>query len=278
MEPTSPDGTRPFRTGRAALALIALGLPGIASLYLVLPPVAGVPAPLMVLNPLVLLVAMALIGSWAAPRAFLSSRIAARASGLDVARLPTAWPRLLVLGAAAGIVIALADHATRPFWQPGLLAPPSLVESWNATATIVGVLYGGVVEEILMRWGLMSLFVLFAWKILSRHEPSPAGRHLDRHRAGGAPLRGGSPAGADGHRRRDRHAAAGAYIVLERPSGPPFRLALCHPRPRIGDARSCRLPSRPRAAGAGDGLRPPATTRHPLSALPFSALLLNARP
>lgn len=173
MEPTSPDGTRPFRTGRAALALIALGLPGIASLYLVLPPVAGVPAPLMVLNPLVLLVAMALIGSWAAPRAFLSSRIAARASGLDVARLPTAWPRLLVLGAAAGIVIALADHATRPFWQPGPLAPPSLVESWNATATIVGVLYGGVVEEILMRWGLMSLFVLFAWKILSRHEPSP---------------------------------------------------------------------------------------------------------
>lgn len=173
MATGSPDIARPFRPGRAALALVAAGLPGIASLFLVLPPVAGVPGPLMVLNPFLLLTGMALIGTWAAPRALLSSRIAARASGLDVSLLPPGWARLLVLGAAAGIAIALADHFTRGLWQPASLGPPSLVESWNLTATLVGVLYGGVVEEILMRWGLMSLFVLAAWKLLSRHAPAP---------------------------------------------------------------------------------------------------------
>lgn len=173
MDARTPHSARPFRAGRAALALIALGLPGIAALFLVLPPVAGVPAPLMVLNPFLLLVAMALVGSWAAPRAMLSSRIAARASGLPLSLLPPGWLRMLAVGAAAGIAIALADHLTRGLWQPAPFRPPSLVESWNLTATIVGVLYGGVVEEILMRWGLMSLCVLGAWKLLSRHAPSP---------------------------------------------------------------------------------------------------------
>lgn len=173
MEAMDHEPARPFRTGRAALALIALGLPGIAALYLVLPSVAGVPAPLMVLNPLLLLVLLAFVGAWAAPRAQLVSRVAARASGLDISRLPPGWLAALAIGVGAGIVIALADHATRAFWQPVPFSPPSLVESWNATATIVGMLYGGVVEEILMRWGLMSLIVLVAWKIFARHAPAP---------------------------------------------------------------------------------------------------------
>jgi hypothetical protein len=167
------EPARPTRPGRTALALIALGLPGIASLFLVLPPVAGVPAPLLVLNPLLLLVALALVGAWTAPHAKFVSRVAARASGLVIPCLPPGWLRLLAIGAGAGIAIALADHATRAVWQPAPLRPPSLVESWNLTATIVGLLYGGVVEEILMRWGLMSLFVLGAWKLLSRHAPAP---------------------------------------------------------------------------------------------------------
>lgn len=171
------DGSagRSVKRGRAALAMVCAGLPGIASLFFVLPPVAGVPAPLMVLNPFLLLAGMALLGAWAAPRALLASRIAARASGLDVTLLPSGWPRLLALGAATGIAVALADHVTRGFWQPAPLSPPSLVESWNLTATIVGVLYGGVVEEILMRWGLMSLFVLAAWTVFAGRAPRPPG-------------------------------------------------------------------------------------------------------
>ena len=173
MGVTAADSGRPFRPGRAALALLALGLPGIASLYLVLPPVAGVPAPLMVLNPLLLLAVLALVGAGAAPRAHLVSRVASRASGLEVSLLPPGWLASLAMGVGAGIVIALADHATRGIWQPAPLAPPSLVESWSVTATIVGVLYGGVVEEILMRWGFMSLIVLVAWKIFARRAPAP---------------------------------------------------------------------------------------------------------
>ena len=167
------ETARPFRTGRAALALIALGLPGIVSLLLVLPPVAGVPAPLMVLNPLLLLAVLALVGAAAAPRAQLVSRVASRASGLEVSLLPPGWLAALAMGIGAGIAIALADHLTRGLWQPAPFRPPSLVESWNVTATIVGVLYGGVVEEVLMRWGLMSLIVLVAWKMFARRAAAP---------------------------------------------------------------------------------------------------------
>lgn len=163
----------PARPLKAATGLIFAGLPGIVSLFLVLPPVAGVPTPLLVLNPLLFLVGMALIGAWAAPRAMLSSRIADRTQGRDIAILPSDWPLLLLAGALAGTVVALADHGTRPFWQPAPLATPSLIESWDVTATVVGVLYGGVVEEILMRWGLMSLLVLGAWTLMARHAPRP---------------------------------------------------------------------------------------------------------
>ena len=70
-----------------------------------------------------------------------------------------------------------------------------------------------------MRWGLMSLIVLVAWKIFARRAPAPPpAANLDRHRAGGARLRGRPPAGADGQRRRYRLAAAFPHAGLERAS------------------------------------------------------------
>jgi hypothetical protein len=174
---TEPHGERregtPFRPLLAALALIAAGLPGIAALLFVLPPVAGVPPPLLLVNPLVLLILLALIGAWAAPRAGLSSRIAARASGLDISLLPESSARLLALGAGAGLLVALLDHFTRGLWQAWPSSPPSLAEGWSLAALLVGILYGGVVEEVTMRWGLMSLFVFIAWKAMARQAPTP---------------------------------------------------------------------------------------------------------
>ena len=92
-----------------------------------------------------------LAGAWAAPRA-----------GFVLARPAGAAQRAaaLGLGLALGLGVALLDHATRGWWQPGGGLPPSLVQGWQPLLLPLGLLYGGVAEEIMLRWGLMSLAVL----------------------------------------------------------------------------------------------------------------------
>jgi hypothetical protein len=171
---TIPDSvTPPFRRGRAALALIALGLPGIASLLPILPAVEGVHWSILLVNPLLLLVVFAGLGALAAPRVGLTSRLALRVSGHRVNPLPHGFVALLGIGAVAGIAIALGDHATRALWQPAPASPPSLTEAWAPEMLALGVLYGGIVEEITMRWGVMSLAVLALWSIFARSAAAP---------------------------------------------------------------------------------------------------------
>ncbi|PWS36064.1 hypothetical protein DFH01_12700 [Falsiroseomonas bella] len=58
----------------------------------------------------------------------------------------------MATGVVRGLAIAAADHSLCGTWQapPGL--PPSIVQAWSAGGLIVGLLYGGVVEEVLFRW------------------------------------------------------------------------------------------------------------------------------
>lgn len=151
---------------RPALLLILAGLPGIASLLLVLPEVPGVPRPVLLLNPLALLVLAALAGTFAAPRC--GFRL--------VSRQGAAGP--VAAGFALGLALAALDHLSRPLWQASPGEPASLVEGWTAGMLLVGLLYGGVVEEILLRWGLMSLVVLGLWRVLARRAASPPGTAL----------------------------------------------------------------------------------------------------
>jgi hypothetical protein len=107
-----------------------------------------------------LLVVMAFVGAFAAPACGFRSRIAASFQGLPAPERRGRLLPILILGVALGIAVALADHATRALWQASPATPPSLVEAWSPVGLLVGVLYGGVVEEITMRFGLMSLVVL----------------------------------------------------------------------------------------------------------------------
>nr|WP_232478527.1 CPBP family glutamic-type intramembrane protease [Roseomonas rosulenta] len=135
------------------------GCPGILSLLLVLPEVPGVPSPTLLLQPSLLLVTLSFTGSWAAARCgFLLT------SGCRPAqRVGQATTGLLL-----GLLIALADHATRGLWQAAPDQPPSVIEGWSASALFVGLLYGGVVEEVLLRWGAMSLIALALWQGFAR--------------------------------------------------------------------------------------------------------------
>lgn len=164
MKPSSLPASPAPGFARRFLPVWALGLVGVAALLLQpLPPALLASAPalrelppvlvrlLVLLNPLLLLTAMAAIGAACAPRVGLRSALA----GDALARLDARTA--LAVGAALAVVIAVVDAALAPWlgsaWQ-------QVVAQANAApwlpALLLGVLYGGITEEVVMRWGLMA--------------------------------------------------------------------------------------------------------------------------
>jgi membrane protease YdiL (CAAX protease family) len=94
--------------------------------------------------------------------------MAARASLRNAIR-PQLLPGLIGGGAGA-LVLTLFP----------LLAPPALANAQEqfAVPLLVRVLYGGVTEEILLRWGVMTIFVWLAWRFVQRRVGSPQPRFV----------------------------------------------------------------------------------------------------
>jgi membrane protease YdiL (CAAX protease family) len=157
--------------------LVALGLAGVASLPLVMLPtlrflVRNGQAPgmsietlaaLSLIQPALLLIAGAAVGAALAPSLGFTSHVAkvnVRAPwGQEV---PLAVASGLVIGLViVGVDIALFGHAASP--------APSMSARAIVDGLVGGVLYGGLTEEIMMRWGLMS-FVAWAFvRLFARH-------------------------------------------------------------------------------------------------------------
>ncbi len=168
------------RVAPAAFALwwrlSLLGLIGTASLTLA-PLEQLVPAPidatllrlLAVLQPGLLVLLFAALGVWAAPRAGLDAPVfrawAERRPWLSELR-PQIAPALLVAGAIAAILVVFWLFViSQPFASPLLRFEIPLATK---------LLYGGIVEELLLRWGFMSLLVWAAWRIGGSRRPIPA--------------------------------------------------------------------------------------------------------
>lgn len=68
------------------------------------------------------------------------------------------------LGLATGILIALIS-----IWAEPIL-PDSLMEMQEQISPTLAArfLYGGITEEVIMRWGIMSFLVWLLWKIIKR--------------------------------------------------------------------------------------------------------------
>lgn len=180
---STPTNTRFVKT---FLALLGLGFIGVLSLMPsimgqldALPPeMAELPVPLVVilslLNPTLLLVVAVAVGTLLAHRVGLRSLIA------DKVRQGTAvWPHLrphIPLAFVAGLIFAVVtvglDWLINPFANAEFLSTP-LAETNPVGQLILGLLYGGITEELLLRWGFMSLLVWLGWRVLQRGQGAP---------------------------------------------------------------------------------------------------------
>ncbi len=77
---------------------------------------------------------------------------------------PQALPGLAVGALGAGLLLASPAFAPAELLAAGEIFQPPLH---------VRVLYGGITEEILLRWGLMTLFVWLLWRFVQKREGTP---------------------------------------------------------------------------------------------------------
>jgi hypothetical protein len=182
------DRLMKFKTRLFAILWIA-GMAGVLSFLLVdlsallanLPDAAGasLPFPPFVLKLLstiqttVLLSIAVLIGVALAHRVGLSSPAAEALAGggnLVAALKPQVVPGLIG-GLAGGIAIPLAWLLWKPFLPPTFV---TRAEQLNRSLPFpTRLLYGGITEELLLRWGVMSLLVWLAWRLFQKREGKP---------------------------------------------------------------------------------------------------------
>jgi hypothetical protein len=174
---------------RLFLILFFLGFAGILSFLLVdlaalvasFPVPAGTEVPvitpaikvLSLIQPTVLLLVAVLIGVLLAPRVGLTAPVAESiAAGEPV--LPSLRPQLLpglLGGVVGGLSIVLIAAALKP------LLTTDTIERISRLGTLLPMLtrllYGGLIEELLLRWGFMTLLVWIAWRLFQKRLAKP---------------------------------------------------------------------------------------------------------
>jgi hypothetical protein len=176
-----------YRT-RLSLLLFLAGFAGILSLLLldlsalmaILPPREGTKLPslwllklLSLIQPTLLLALAVFVGRLLAPKVGLSApafEALARGKSFVAALRPQIIP-----GVIAGLIAAVVIVVSWALLRPSLPAEfVSRAEAFNRLAPLpMRLLYGGITEEILLRWGLLSLLVWAAWKVFQRGRRQP---------------------------------------------------------------------------------------------------------
>ena len=158
--------------------LFALGALGVAAVLLSTPPstyraaaeLAGLPVAVVVAasaaQSLALLAVAVAVGLYATPRVGLRSHLLARLSDDEpLGPAVQSFTRPALLGGVAVGLLLLALDAVAPTPVDGTAAPT--VGSLLASLPF-RVLYGGVTEELLLRWGVMSLVALALARTVGR--------------------------------------------------------------------------------------------------------------
>ena len=113
---------------------------------------------LVVVQPMVLLLILTAAG------AAVAGSVGSQSLLVDAVRgdpLPDDWlsPLLIFFGVGivGGALLYAGDRWARPLW--GEAADVDLIAQWRPRDVIPGVTYGGITEEVMMRWGLMGLLL-----------------------------------------------------------------------------------------------------------------------
>ena len=83
----------------------------------------------------------------------------------------------VISGAVCGLVLS-ADAFTFAEWIPGLAGAYDSAKTFDAPTWIASILYGGVIEEVMLRLFLMSLIALIGWKLFAQKEDAVPERVL----------------------------------------------------------------------------------------------------
>ena len=179
---------------RLFLILLAAGFLGVLSLLLVdvsgiitllpiqadeIPPITPALKLLSVVQPTILVAICVFLGVALASKVGLASPVAEAAAnrGDIVSALRPQIFQGLIGGLLGGLAVVLIAAAWTPFLPPELV---SLISAFGRFLPLpTRVLYGGIVEELLLRWGFMSLLVWGAWRIFQQGQEA-----CPRRRAG----------------------------------------------------------------------------------------------
>ena len=172
--------------GRRFAVLFALGVVGIVALVPSLassleelaeggglPPLSVLVA-LSLAQPALLLAAAVAVGTALSPRLGLRSHLAAWAAGqpAEGARVQRDLAVALLTGLATARALLLLDMWTRR-WLGAAAGELSLTGGRTAWLTLAGLLYGGITEELMLRWGLLPVLAFAGWKLCGRGRAAP---------------------------------------------------------------------------------------------------------
>lgn len=169
------------------LALFGLGLAGVLSLvpfarrqvdtaYAAAKEPPPLPKGAAVVLALVQSAALLALAVWGGlrlvPRLGLRSHLVDAVQGRP-AGAPFAWKRALAGALLAPATILGGERLFRPWTGPALAQLEAEQQPHSRGMAVMGVLYGGLTEELLMRWGLMSFLARLLQRL--RGESGPAG-------------------------------------------------------------------------------------------------------
>lgn len=129
-------------------------------------------AGLSLINPIILLIVAIVIGIFLTPRLGLKSHIVE-----NMARKAKLWPSLrsdinqaIMLGMMVTVIYYLFDLIFQQ-WLPSSFHLNT--QSRSLVVTLGGIFYGGISEEIMMRWGLMSFVAWMGWRFFQHRKNRP---------------------------------------------------------------------------------------------------------
>jgi hypothetical protein len=100
---------------------------------------------------------------------------AARGANLVSALKPQIIPGIIG-GLAGGAAIVLVSALWKPFLPPEVTA---LISTFGRFVPLpTRLLYGGITEELLLRWGLMTILVWTAWRLFQKGRGKPKSAYV----------------------------------------------------------------------------------------------------